>query len=221
MGGFKRSSNNEIGKQNLFDLIISHIAQCCKKMQEDCKTTGQKLYNHEDKISNRLVERYLDLNILGIRFTLQNPEHYDFETDTYMGRTDIKVMSSDWFNSRDAYYTIECKRLDGKTHLNKEYICEGISRFVLPSVPKYSSYYRKNIMLGYIVQTIDASGNVRNIDELQRKLLVNVKIAEMKFICDDGKGFSHYQCLYQVNDNLNVELTHLFHDFSSVMCKDK
>ena len=217
MGGFKKSANNEIGKQNFFNLIILRIAQCCAKMREDCKTTGEKLYNHEDKISNRLVERYLDMNDLGLRFVLQKPEHYDAETDTYKGRTDITVVSADWLKNRDAYYIIECKRIDGGNELNKKYVSEGVSRFVVSPEPKYSSYYGKSIMLGYIVQAITVGANIDKIDKLQRKLLIGVTIGNMCLVYEDGKGFYRYQCLYQSKNNLNVELSHLFYDFSDVV----
>jgi hypothetical protein len=180
---------------------------------------GEKLDNHEDIISNRLVERYLDLNFLELRFIREAPEHYETETDTYNGRTDIKVVSSDWLKNRKAYYTIECKRLDGKTDLNKKYVLEGVARFVISTEPKYFSYYGRNIMLGYIVQTMNIGENTDKIDKLQRELLVNVTIGDMSFVCDNGEGFSRYQCLYlyHANGTIGVELTHLFYDFSDVV----
>ena len=219
MGGFKKDSNNAVFEQGLFSLIVSHISKCCETMRNDCKGTGEFLYNHENKISNRLVERYLDMNFLGLRFILEKPEHYDDTTDTHEGRTDITVVSSDWLKNRDAYYIVECKRLDGKKSLNRKYVVDGISRFVISPSPKYSSHYGKNIMLGYIVQAINISENASEIDDFQRELLIGVTISEMKSVCDDGKGFSCYQCLYQADGDLNVELAHLFYDFSDVICK--
>ena len=217
MGGFKKESNNADFEQNLFNLIIFHISQSCNNMRSDCRDTGKHLYNHEDKISNRLVEKYLDANFLGLRFVLQKPEHYDAETDTYIGRTDITVGSSDWLANRDAYYIIECKRIDGKAHLNREYVSEGISRFVLPPSPKYPAYYGRNIMLGYIVQAINVGENTDKIDKLQHELLVGVTIGDMKHVRDDGTGFYRYHCLYEANGDYSVELAHLFYDFSDVM----
>jgi hypothetical protein len=221
MGGFKKRSNNTAFEQNLFSLIISHISQCCEKMREDCKTTGNSLYNHEDKISNRLVERYLDVNSLGLRFVLQKPEHYDAETDTHKGRTDITVVSSDWLKNHDAYYIIECKRIDGKLRLNREYVSEGISRFVMSPLPKYHSYYGRNIILGYVVQAINIGDNTRRIDSIQREILIDVAIGEMSLVYDNGNGFYRYRCLYQTSGNLNLELAHLFYDFSDAICANK
>lgn len=141
MGGFRKESNNTDFGQNLFRLIITHISQCCEKMKNDCRGTGNYLYNHEDKISNQLVERYLNASFLGLRFILQKPEHYDSESGTYKGRPDITVVSFDWFMNPDAYYLIECKRINGEKDLNRKYVSDGISRFIISPSPKYSSYY--------------------------------------------------------------------------------
>lgn len=218
MGGFKNKSNNIVFEQNLFTLIVSHIPKCCEKMRNDCKE-GRcvPLFNHEDKISNRLVEQYLDCNSIGLRFILQSPENYSDKADTHKGRTDIKVVSNDWLKNRNAYYTIEAKRIDGNRPKNKKYVTDGIFRFVDFPSPKYPSHYGKNIMLGYVVQAIDVVENTEKIDKLQRELLVGVSVGNMEVILHDGKGFSQYKCLYQMSGNFSIELTHLFYDFSDVI----
>ena len=76
-------------------------------------------------------------------------------------------------------------------------------------------------MLGYIVQAINIVENTEKIDELQRELLIDVTIGDMSLVCDDGKGFSRYQCLYQANYSFSLELTHMFYDFSDVMQRTK
>jgi len=219
MGGFKNETNNIAFEQNIFSIIISHISTCCKAMQEDCLETKNPLpKNSEDKISNRLVEKFLDHDtkgLLGFRFTRENPVAFNVDTDTFAGRTDIQVKSTDWLSNRNAYFTIEAKRLDGTTQLNEKYVSEGICRFVgLPS-PKYASHYGKNIMLGYVVQAINISENTNKIDDCQRKMLTDVVIGNMVLVCDNIDGFSNYRCSYQMNDS-EIELTHLFYDFSSV-----
>jgi hypothetical protein len=217
MGGFRKESNNLVFERGLFNLIVSHISKCCDAMREDCRMSGKYLYNHENKISNRLVEQYLNAHLLYLRFILEKPEHYDDTTDTYEGRTDITVVSLDWFKNRNAYYTIECKRLDGSKNLNRKYVSDGISRFVISPVPKYYSFYGRNIMLGYIIQAINVRENAAKIDKLQHEMLINVTIDEMKLVCDDGKCFNRYKCSYQADGDLNIDLTHLFYDFSDVM----
>jgi len=218
MGGFKNESNNVVFEQGLFNLIILHISKCCETMRNDCQKESNPLPNYEDKISNRLVARYLNVGIKGIKFIRESPEGFDAETDTFKGRTDIRVVSSNWLNGNDNdYYTVETKRLDGSSKLSKKYVCEGISRFLVPFPPKYPSYNGKNVMLGYIVQAINIVENTSKIDDLQRKLLIDVTISEMESVYNDGKCFSRYKCLYKAENNLNVELIHLFYDFSDVM----
>ena len=216
MGRFKNESNNAAVEQGVFDLILEHISACCETMRYDCRKTGELLYNHENKISNRLVERYLDMNAIGLRFILEKTVHYDPNTDTLKGRTDIAVFSSDTLADRKAYYSIECKRLNGRPGLNKKYVLEGVSRFVTPPSPIYHSYYGKNIMLGYIVKAMNVCENTEKIERFQRELLCGVKVGKMDFECEKN-GFSRYKCFYRADGNLHVELTHLFYDFSGAM----
>jgi len=212
MSGFKKAAMHD-----LFNLIILHVAVSCEKMKKDCIESQKYLSNHEDKISNRLVAQYLDKNSLELIFILQQPENFNVDSDTFAGRTDISVMSSNTLKNRNAYFTIECKRLDGGKTLNEKYVKEGIARFV-EHPPKYSSYYGKSIMLGYIVKAIsDISKNTKKIDNIQRKLLVGIQIGEMQLVSDERKDFSRYHCIYQADNNLNVELTHLLYDFSDVV----
>ena len=218
MGGFKNKSNNIIYKRDLFTLIVSHISKCCERMRSDCKDGScVPLFNHEDKISNRLVEQYLNNNPFQLRFILQMPVNYDDKSDTHKGRPDIAVGLSDWLGHPKKFYYIEAKRIDGNRPLNKKYVTEGVFRFADSSSPKYPSYRGKNIMLGYVVQAIDVVKNVGEIDKLQRELLVGVSVGNMEVIFHDKKGFSQYKCLYQTSSNFSIELTHLFYDFSDIM----
>lgn len=103
------------------------------------------------------------------------PEHYDDVTGRYIGRTDIKVISRDYFRDEKAYHIVECKRIDGSNTLNQKYITEGVERFFSPTPkPKYSFYYLQNIMFGYVVQAIVIPSNADEIDRLQETLLKGV-----------------------------------------------
>ena len=128
MGGFKNEDNNIALEYGLFRSIILHIFKCCNEMKQDCQSSGTNLHDHEDKITNRLVERYLNKKYSGFKYLLQRPENYDACTDTHVGITDITVVSSDWFSNinPNAYYIIECKRIDGSNSLNKAYVEGGI-----------------------------------------------------------------------------------------------
>ena len=64
-----------------------------------------------------------------------NDFYFDKEVPEQDGRADIKVLTRNCFEDDDAYYIIECKRLDninttGIAGLNAEYIKNGICRFV-------------------------------------------------------------------------------------------
>ena len=77
---------------------------------------------------------------------------------------DIRILLKSDFEKEDAYYVIECKRIDGTSDLNKKYVKEGVARFV---TQKYSSYYGRNIMLGFVVKKIDMSANAKLIEGIQ------------------------------------------------------
>lgn len=94
---------------------------------------------------------YDDLYLL---FDAEVAEGYDLTSEEYIGRVDIKVYSINTIINPKDYYIIECKRIDGSSTLNRKFITEGICRFIL-NKPKYSSYNKKNIMLGFVVKNID------------------------------------------------------------------
>lgn len=120
MPGFKDSSINTAIENKIFNYIVSHLLNCCLEMKSDCLKTGSYLFNHEDKITNRLVVNYLNKGANIVRFEIQAPENYDERRDEFVGRTDIKVRSINWFlGNSDDYYIIECKRIDGSKELRQ------------------------------------------------------------------------------------------------------
>lgn len=215
MGGFRNEANNIAFENGLFHLIIVHLFQCSHDMAEKCKATGNQLHNHEDRITDRLVANHLNLNNLGLRFIPQSSETFIPEEDVYKGRCDIKVVSDDWFRNLDDYYLIECKRIDGGSPLNRQYVSEGVSRFI-ENPAKYASYHKRNIMFGYVVQAIDIAENAAKIDQLQGELLVGVLPGKFLLVDNTSAEFYHYSCQYQYEINDSIELAHLFYDFSAV-----
>lgn len=216
MGGFMNESNNIAFKNGLFNLIIVHLYQCSHKMMENCKATGNELYNNENKITNRLVANHLNFNDLGLRFIPESPETYIPDGDNYIGRCDIRVVSDDWFRNQNDYYLVECKRIDGGDYLNRQFVAEGISRFIM-SPPKYPSYHKRNIMLGYVVQAINIPDNIKKIDQLQGELLVGVLTGKFLLVNNESAEFYNYSCEYQTDTIDCIELAHLFYDFSGVI----
>jgi hypothetical protein len=217
MSGFLNARNNVLIQQSVFDKIISQVRSSCGEMKSACqKSSGRHLHNHEDKITNRLYEHHLkDSRFCGLKFTIQKPETFDEETDLYIGRTDIHVESWDKFKNVDDYYLIECKRIDGTPSLNRLYVSEGVARFVVHP-PKYPSYHKRNIMLGYIVKAIVVGDNSKEIADIQSQTLTGVESSQFTLVTSDEE-FYRYSCTYQSEHIGQIELAHLFFDFASVM----
>ena len=93
-------------------------------------------------------------------------ENYQFDKETVedKGRADIRVLQVNPYKGDDAYYVIECKRLDGKNKLNKEYISNGIARFCTEQ--KYPFYSNTAGMIGFVVSRMNIHENVDCINKL-------------------------------------------------------
>ena len=89
-----------------------------------------------------------------------------------------------------------------------------MARFV---TEKYSSYYGRNIMLGFVVKKIDISSNAKLIEEIQNADLSQQMHGNFEFIESEGITES-YKCMYQIQSG-EVELRHIFSDYSSIMEK--
>ena len=220
MGGFKNETINSAFDVGIINVIIAHLAKCSKQMKVDCIATDTLLKNNEDAITNRLIAVYLNTEPGIFRYEPQSPEHYDGETDRYIGRTDIRVISGDYFRDEKAYYIIECKRIDGTIALNQKYITEGVERFFSPNPhPKYSSYYLQNIMFGYVVQAIDIPENADKLDKLQSFLLKGAAASPFTLRQNENSQYYVYACGYVAPDIGQIELDHLFFDFADVICE--
>lgn len=216
MGGFKNESLNIEFERGMFRLIILHLSQCSCAMKRDYKLNGRKIFNDEDKITNQLIADYLNINNIGLRFIPQSLETFDLDNSTYRGICDIKIVSASWFQDLNDYYLVECKRIDGGARLNREYVLEGVSRFVL-APPKYPSYHKRNIMFGYVVKAINIPDNITKIEKLQNKLLTTVQTGEFIFVESENNEFYHYSCVYQSAVINLIELAHIFYDFSDII----
>ena len=83
MQGFKDESYNIDFEDGLFESIMEHLIRCSDEMKSDCIETGNLLNNNEDKITNRLVENYLNKGSAFMRFILQSPESFVPDEDIY------------------------------------------------------------------------------------------------------------------------------------------
>ena len=217
MGGFKSDALNSAFGDGVIAIIIAHLVKCSCQMKDDCVNHKNPLENHEDKISNRLIAKYLNIESNNFLYVPQCLEHFDEATDLYIGRTDITVFSRNNYCDSPPYHIIECKRIDGGSNLNRKYITEGVMRFFSPAHnPKYSSYYKKNIMFGYVVKAIDIPSNTDKINEMQNQILENTIAGDFLLLCSDGSDYYVYACQYQPDID-STELVHLFYDFSGVV----
>ena len=218
MLGFKDDKLNVDFEYAFTKIIMSHLIKCCDEMIADCVASGNMLHNNEDKITNRLVEEYLNKGRNIIRYIVQAPENYNSDEDEYRGRVDIKVCALDrFFIDAHDYYIIECKRINGGNDLNKKYVTDGVSRFT-SNPPKYHSFRHRNMMLGYVVSSIDIPENLKVIDRLQRTLLDNCSSEGFTLIQKVEREHYIYSCQYKVLGDV-VELFHIFYNYSKVVYK--
>jgi hypothetical protein len=203
------------------DILIKIV--CCYRMMLSDKI---KVTKNENQIRDKLLINYLRNDEIRNKIKLTN-YLFDREVpeDNTKGRTDIKVQTRNTFLKQAAYYIIECKRLDdknlnGTTGLNAEYIKNGIMRFV---GGQYSTNKHLNGMIGFVIESINISCNIRNINNLlvhhfpDANTLNNLTPA--KFI----KDFEHsYYSMHKNKNNCDcIMLYHLMFDFSANLDEEK
>ena len=199
---------------NEFEKILSKITICYQLM----KTNKVVLENDENKIRDVLVNDYVNnpkiKNDLQLNYFIF-PEVPETKTS---GRTDIRIHNPNSFlNQNEEYYIIECKRLDntnttGKSGLNAKYIENGIDRF---TTKFYSSYYRVNGMIGFVVEDLKIHENVKSINTLLTTSFSSIttkqEITKDSFI-DDFEY--HYNSIHTDKDNDELKIYHLMFDLS-------
>lgn len=199
-----------------FEKITDYILDICELVVEDYEQKNLKLPNDENKIRSIMLEEYMNKQkaVYGMsdyRFELEVPENYA-GNGKHIGRVDIRILLKSDFEKEDAYYIIECKRIDGTANLNKKYVKEGVARFV---TQKYSSYYGRNIMLGFVVKKIDMSANAELIERIQNVDLDEHMHGNFQLVKSEGVTET-YKCIYQIQSG-DVELRHIFSDYSSIV----
>lgn len=189
-----------------FEFILTQIYKCYQKMLVDYAF----IENNENKIKNRLYKDYL--NNQDIRNSLGLNE-YLFKTETAFisedydekGYSDIEVIDlKGSLTSTEAYYIIECKRLDDenphyKRSLNNKYIDEGINRFI---DEKYPTHNKVNGMLAFIVKRINIAENCKHFSNLEKYAFIK----DLDFT---------YKSNHTTKSGKKIELYHLMLDFSS------
>ena len=200
-----------------FEKILSKITICYQLMIDN----GTSLPNDENLIRDRILHDYLNNNEIRRKHSLT-----DFLFDKEVpekntnGRTDIKIQTKNTFIDTSAYYIIECKRLNNKAKkgtsgLNAKYITNGIYRFVNN---KYSSHYKTNAMLGFVVSPMDIHSNTNDINEL-----LSTKYQEANMVSEISKesfipNFKYqYISKHLMKNGTSLKLYHLMYDYSSLI----
>lgn len=88
----------------------------------------------------------------------------------------------------------------------------GGARFVSR---KYSAYYGKGIMLGFVVSQINIAQNAQEIESLQNESARPSMHGNFAAL-DIRASQETYRCIYQIQDG-ELELRHTFVDFSGVV----
>lgn len=203
--------------------ILSKVALCCDLLIENYSEKSVLIPNNENEIRDLLHYNYLNENKIRDKFNLKEylflPEVPEItEKDGIRGRTDIRVLiKSRSFENVNEYFTIECKRVDGGSDLNKKYINNGISRFVDDNQPLYLSYFGFNSMIGFVVNDIDITQNIKEINNL---IDTEFKHVSCKNPLEFEAGIKHCSFIFSSShesQKKQLKLYHLMIDFSSII----
>jgi hypothetical protein len=194
-----------------FERVLSYVITTYTQML----INNLSLTNDENSIRDVLLYSYLKKS----SFKKENGINdflFDKELEENSGRIDIRVMPVNPFVSDEAYYILECKRVNskntsGKTGLNGQYIAEGICRFVSQ---KYSCYHQTNGMIGFVVDKLDIDKNVISLNTLLSSQFPEAKTVKgiSKHSIVNGFDFSYYST-HTANSN-ELLLYHLMLNFS-------
>ncbi len=219
MNGFKNMKLNAIFQKDAIDQITDYVLVACQEVKNCYSAVRKKLPNDENQIRSILLNEYMAIdenqkkhNMSDFRFEPETQEHYT-GSGNYLGRADIKVVLLSDFAKNNAYYLVECKRLDGTRAFNKKYVAEGVNRFV---TQKYSSFYAKNMMLGFIVSDIDIHDNAMQIEIIQNFSSNSIIHGNFQLLSTKETQSEIYSCQYRLIDKI-LELRHIFFNLNDVV----
>lgn len=212
-------SHTHFVRQKEFRNILTKVRKCFDIMSSDISNTGQLLRNDENEMRDKLHYDYLNnknirsqVRLNGYLFNPETPS--DEKQGNKRGRTDFKVIiKSRTFDNPQEFFTIECKRIDGSTALNREYVINGIQRFIDNAQPLYQSYCRTNGLIGFIVNNADIVNNVAAIN----KYLLSNSQCNTNTVLNREKGVEDCFKSLHTSEKLPLQLYHLMLDFSSLI----
>lgn len=216
---FKNDTTYYLGE---FNRVLRLFIFSCKKMilQEEFDLTEWETF-----LRNILVEKYLkkyksDFKLDSLSFYSEVGEiSTDYKTIRFV---DIHVSNPmGIMGEEDIFFAFECKRLDGYSAKNKEYINNGLYRFING---KYARTMPLAGMVGF-VQGFKKGSNMNSLVADIKNILDNHKIIRTKknFIPYkiDGKFKHSYFSQHKRKNKLcNIDLYHLFFDFTITPTSD-
>ena len=178
----------------------------CIVYQQICNN-GQKLPNDENVIRNEFG-KYFSNQAYKSKMTTACRYYYDYESCLQKtgGRVDMRFLPLDCLGVQDVFFAIECKRLDGKSRLCKEYVKNGICRF---TTGKYPSHLGCNAMLGFVVCAIDLGVTIDKVNshlDVTEHLHIQNEAMSYMVRLESCHSASHKFLLY-----------HLWMDFSEIV----
>lgn len=209
---FSKSRNLYIDE---FKKVLSLMIDCYYRIRENEILLPNQF---ETFLRNVLVKKYLRIykNSFSIGYLSFEAEPGEIDNNyKSIGFIDIKVSNighKDLLNEEE-YYSFECKRLDGSSKLNKEYIEEGIFRYV---DGKYSSRMSIAGMIGFV-----QNGTIEFIvQDINGKIKANSKMncvsLVMKHSLVEKFDNSYYSSHNRNNGLVPIDIYHLMFDYIEI-----
>lgn len=204
--------------------ILNGIIQAFEMMLAETYPT---LENHEDIITARLVEDFLEEDAMQVALDLKTyrfiPEPAAYNQQYHqVGYSDIRVIMTHRigaFDTTKADYIIECKRLDGGRDLNREYVKEGLCRFVEEKYT-WKNVHKISAMLGYVVTPTHIPACVETINQIgQKGNIASFNEPLTFFSIRPGFEFSYRSEHRSIKGN-TPEVFHVLFDLSSKISRN-
>lgn len=206
-----------------FNNELECILQECVGVYNQVISAHTIFKNDEEKIRDGFITYLKDEDYKHAHEPLDRYQ-FDKEVEDGSGRLDIRILPVNPYRGDNAFYSIECKRLDNKnvagtSGLNAEYVKNGICRYV---TSYYSSHNGSNAMFGFVVESMDIAQNVGHINALlsvdfykRNKETINANPTQVLTYVDFAKGYQYsYVSRHRTVGGNEITLYHLLFDFS-------
>lgn len=192
---------------------LEGILNDCMLVYSKITSSRKGIENNENKIRDKITDYLMNDNYKKKYTSVVK----DFQVDKEVqegdnGRTDIRFLQASPYQGQKVYFTIECKRLDGKAILSKEYVVNGLDRFKDPN--KYATPLGCNAMIGFIVRTIKVDDTCNEINSHLAADEYLVKIHE-----ELPEGCYKFESIHLIKET--ITLIHLWMDFTSCIVHSK